>query len=49
MAAWIDEIPLDTGPQRFGNKAYRVWHKRMEDVRSSAADNWITHSILKEN
>lgn len=33
MCVWIDDIPLDTGPQRFGNKAYRVWHTRMQDVR----------------
>ncbi|GAA5981306.1 hypothetical protein JCM11641_005638 [Rhodosporidiobolus odoratus] len=27
---WIEEVPLDTGPQRFGNKAFRVWVARFE-------------------
>ncbi|KAG0142350.1 hypothetical protein CROQUDRAFT_50415 [Cronartium quercuum f. sp. fusiforme G11] len=28
---WIIEIPLDCDPQRFGNKAFKVWGQRLED------------------
>ncbi|BGP17847.1 Serine/threonine-protein phosphatase 2A activator 1 [Rhodosporidiobolus nylandii] len=28
----IKDVPLDGGPQRFGNKAFRVWVKRVEDA-----------------
>ncbi|XP_022084364.1 serine/threonine-protein phosphatase 2A activator-like isoform X2 [Acanthaster planci] len=27
--SWIDEIPPTDQPQRYGNKAYRDWHKRL--------------------
>jgi serine/threonine-protein phosphatase 2A activator len=32
LDAWIDDIPLDTGVQRFGNKAFRKWGERLEQV-----------------
>jgi len=28
---WIEEIPPLQQPMRYGNKAYRTWHKRLED------------------
>lgn len=33
MEAWVDDIPLQTSPQRFGNKAFRDWIAVMEEVR----------------
>jgi serine/threonine-protein phosphatase 2A activator len=32
ISQWIDEIPPIDQPQRFGNKAYRDWFKRLEEV-----------------
>ncbi|XP_071802330.1 serine/threonine-protein phosphatase 2A activator-like [Asterias amurensis] len=32
---WIDEIPPTDQPQRFGNKAFRDWHKRLSDNSES--------------
>lgn len=29
---WIDEIPPLKQPQRYGNKAYRIWATRLVDV-----------------
>ncbi|KAK4051985.1 Serine/threonine-protein phosphatase 2A activator 1 [Microbotryomycetes sp. JL221] len=29
-ATWIDDVPLQTGPQRFGNKAFRDWVDKLE-------------------
>ena len=34
---WVDEIPLQTSPQRFGNKAFREWIARLEQVRLCSA------------
>lgn len=34
MAEWVDDVPLQTSPQRFGNKAFRDWIAVMEEVRS---------------
>lgn len=33
MKKWISEIPPIDQPQRFGNKAYRTWFQRVQDVR----------------
>ena len=32
LDSWIDEIPLAEQQQRFGNKAFRDWHLRLEQV-----------------
>ncbi|KAF7332554.1 Serine/threonine-protein phosphatase 2A activator [Mycena kentingensis (nom. inval.)] len=31
LEGWIDEIPIQVSPQRFGNLAFRTWGKRLED------------------
>ncbi|KAK9679577.1 Serine/threonine-protein phosphatase 2A activator 1 [Basidiobolus ranarum] len=31
LDSWIDEIPPLQNPQRFGNKAFRTWMKRLEE------------------
>ncbi|XP_065829499.1 serine/threonine-protein phosphatase 2A activator-like isoform X2 [Oscarella lobularis] len=35
---WIDEIPPIDQPQRFGNKAFRTWHERLEMNAMSLVD-----------
>ena len=32
LDAWVDEIPLDTRVQRFGNRAFRDWAARLDKV-----------------
>lgn len=32
LERWVDEIPLDTRAQRFGNRAFRDWGARLEEV-----------------
>lgn len=32
MDTWIDEIPPIDQPQRFGNKAFRTWCGKLEEV-----------------
>ncbi|KAJ7637215.1 hypothetical protein B0H17DRAFT_503224 [Mycena rosella] len=31
LDAWIDEIPAQVSPQRFGNLAFRTWGRRLEE------------------
>jgi hypothetical protein len=33
METLIEEIPLQTTPQRFGNKAFRDWLEKVTEVR----------------
>ncbi|KRZ85126.1 Serine/threonine-protein phosphatase 2A activator [Trichinella sp. T8] len=32
LHSWIDEIPLAPETARFGNKAFRIWHSRLEEA-----------------
>jgi len=34
LDGWIDEIPPVQQPQRFGNKAFRLWFQKLTDVMS---------------
>ena len=44
---WIDGIPLLKEPQRFGNRAFKIWGRRLEEVlgraraRSLSSLQWI--------
>lgn len=29
---WITEIPPTEQPQRFGNKSFRIWHEKLQQV-----------------
>lgn len=29
---WITEIPPTEQPQRFGNKSFRTWHEKLQQV-----------------
>ena len=37
----IDEVPLDTGPRRFGNVSFRKWHQRIEEQATDLLQKWI--------
>ena len=41
MNSWIDEIPPTDQPQRFGNKAFRTWCNRLEEVRDNIAELYV--------
>ncbi|KRX71104.1 Serine/threonine-protein phosphatase 2A activator, partial [Trichinella sp. T6] len=44
LHSWIDEIPLAPETARFGNKAFRIWHSRLEEN----AESLIRQHILKK-
>jgi serine/threonine-protein phosphatase 2A activator len=35
LESWIDDIPPQASPQRYGNLAFRDWGRRLEEVRNS--------------
>ena len=37
LDTWIGEIPPIDQPQRFGNKAFRTWCGKLEEVRQDEA------------
>ena len=45
LDGWIDEIPPQHSPQRFGNLAFRTWGRRLEEVRLAYL-KWQTHVHL---
>lgn len=37
----IDEVPLDTGPRRFGNVSFRKWHQKVEEQAADLLKKWL--------
>ena len=37
----IDEVPLDTGPRRFGNVSFRKWHQKIEEQVMGLLETWV--------
>ena len=43
LLQWIEEIPPTDQPQRFGNKAFRDFYKKLKDVSNSSISQFIKH------
>lgn len=43
VESWVDEIPLQTSSQRFGNLAFRDWGRRLEEVHTIS----LSHDFTK--
>ncbi|KAK7062205.1 Serine/threonine-protein phosphatase 2A activator, partial [Favolaschia claudopus] len=41
LDAWIDEIPPQVSPQRFGNLAFRTWGRRLEQGSDTLLNNLL--------
>ncbi|EWM23753.1 phosphotyrosyl phosphatase activator family protein [Nannochloropsis gaditana] len=41
---WVDDIPALQQPMRFGNKAFRTWHARLEATAPRAIENLLVAS-----
>jgi serine/threonine-protein phosphatase 2A activator len=42
ISNWIDDIPPAANAQRFGNKAFRIWLNKVEEVGNvSTYDIWF--------
>ncbi|EHA47123.1 serine/threonine-protein phosphatase 2A activator 1 [Pyricularia oryzae 70-15] len=46
VVAIVDETPPDPGPRRFGNIAFRTWHKHLEDRVDALLAGSIAPEIL---
>lgn len=44
LTSWVSECPAEAMEQRFGNKAFRTWHKRLE----AEADALLREGVLRE-
>ncbi|RKO94488.1 hypothetical protein BDK51DRAFT_18999 [Blyttiomyces helicus] len=44
LDGWIDEIPPLESPQRFGNKAFRLWVQRLEESSESLMTSLVPSS-----
>ncbi|KAK5321140.1 Serine/threonine-protein phosphatase 2A activator 1 [Exophiala xenobiotica] len=42
----IDEVPLDTGPRRFGNVSFRKWYKLVEDQVDDLLQECLPEPLL---
>ena len=41
----IDEVPLDTGPRRFGNVSFRKWHQKVEEQAADLLNQYLELSL----
>jgi len=39
---WISDIPIDPAPQRFGNKAFKIWGQRLESEAQTLHSHLVT-------
>ena len=46
LESFIDQVPPDTGPRRFGNVSFRKWHKLVDDQVSSLLDDFLPTQVL---
>ena len=42
----IDEVPLDTGPRRFGNVSFRRWNELLEARATSLLEQYLPAQVL---
>lgn len=49
FSGWVDEIPPIEQPQRFGNKAFREWSKRLKDVRMLPQTVSVSFQVLSSS
>lgn len=42
----IDEVPLDTGPRRFGNVSFRKWYQKVEEQSTNLLSQYLPDTIL---
>ncbi|XP_030840251.1 serine/threonine-protein phosphatase 2A activator [Strongylocentrotus purpuratus] len=45
LLSWIAEIPPIDQPQRFGNKAYRTWHQKLQDNSTDLISKILPESL----
>ena len=46
LDSMVDEVPLDPGPRRFGNVAFRKWYRLLEDRSHELLKDYLPPSII---
>ncbi|KAI4517134.1 Phosphotyrosyl phosphatase activator [Schizophyllum commune Loenen D] len=46
LDGWIDEIPPQHSPQRFGNLAFRTWGRRLEEHAEALLKALVPHNLV---
>lgn len=46
LIKFIDDVPPDTGPRRFGNVSFRKWHKLVEDQLENLLNEWLPEWLV---
>ncbi|KII84348.1 hypothetical protein PLICRDRAFT_57753 [Plicaturopsis crispa FD-325 SS-3] len=46
LDSWIDDIPPQQSPQRFGNLAFRTWGKRLEERSDDILSTLVTPALI---
>ncbi|KAL1733440.1 hypothetical protein EV714DRAFT_204622 [Schizophyllum commune] len=46
LDGWIDEIPPQHSPQRFGNLAFRTWGRRLEEHAGALLKALVPHNLV---
>ncbi|KAF2804698.1 phosphotyrosyl phosphatase activator [Mytilinidion resinicola] len=46
LASFIDEVPPDTGPRRFGNVSFRKWYELVKERLPALMDEYLPAEIL---
>ena len=45
----IDQVPLDTGPRRFGNVSFRKWHELLEERATTLLEQHLPDQVRSFN
>ena len=45
LSEMIDEVPLDTGPRRFGNVSFRRWYELLESRATDLLKQWLPSRV----
>ena len=47
LSRFIDEVPPDTGPRRFGNASFRKWYQIVEEQSTNLLSQYLPDTILE--
>ena len=47
LSTIIDEVPLDTGPRRFGNVSFRKWYQIVEERSTNLLSQYLPDTVLE--
>ena len=49
ISEMVDEVPLDTGPRRFGNVSFRKWYELLESRSIDLLGRWLPSGVTSFN